>query len=50
MGDNPKTALDTILAAENTTANMKIYPMTIARYALLELVGSPLISNKEFDI
>lgn len=41
---NPKIALDALLADnEKTVAEYRLYPITLGRYALLELVGSPLV-------
>ena len=40
---NPQTALDALLETESTKSRVK--PLTIARYALLELVESPLTSK-----
>ena len=48
---NPKTAVDAILASEDKTDGITIYPMTLARYALLELVESPFVTpNVKFTI
>ena len=41
---NPKTAIDTILATEKTIDDVTIHPITLARYALLELVESPFVT------
>ena len=38
---NPKLALDGILETDSNKSQVK--PLTIARYALLELIGSPLV-------
>lgn len=47
MTNNPTIALDSILETENTVKeNIKVYPLTIARYALLELINSPLLTGK----
>lgn len=40
---NPKTTIDTILTNEETTEKFHIYPLTIGRQALLELIKSPYI-------
>ena len=48
---NPKTAIDTILATEKTIDDITIHPITLARYALLELVESPFVTpGKKFTI
>ena len=41
---NPKTAIDTILTTEKTIDDVTIHPITLARYALLELVESPFVT------
>ena len=44
--DDPVNAIDTLLENDNLTK-----PLTIARFALLELVDSPFISTgKEFTV
>ena len=48
---NPRTAVDTILDSEKTINGTTVYPMTLARYALLELVESPFVTpNVKFTI
>lgn len=48
---NPKTAIDTILATEKTIDDVTIHPITLARYALLELIESPFVTpGKKFTI
>lgn len=48
---NPETAINTILATEKTIEDITIHPMTLARYALLELVESPFVTpGKKFTI
>ena len=48
---NPKTAVDAILDSDKTLNGVTIYPMTLARYALLELVESPFVTpNVKFTI
>ena len=48
---NPETALNTILATEKTIDNVTIHPITLARYALLELIESPFVTpGKKFTI
>ena len=42
---NPKTAIDTILNTETEICEgIKVFPVTLARYALLELVESPFVT------
>ena len=48
---NPRTAVDTILDSEKTINGTTVYPMTLARYALLELIESPFVTpNVKFTI
>lgn len=48
---NPKTAVDAILDSDKTINDVTIYPITLARYALLELVESPFVTpNVKFTI
>ena len=48
---NPETAINTILATEKTIEDITIHPITLARYALLELVESPFVTpGKKFTI
>ena len=48
---NPETALNTILATEKTIDDVTIHPITLARYALLELIESPFVTpGKKFTI
>ena len=42
---NPKAAIDTILEASKKLGAEEIKPLTLGRYALLELVGSPFIDK-----
>ena len=42
---NPKAAIDTILEAGKKLGAEEIKPLTLGRYALLELVGSPFIDK-----
>lgn len=42
---NPKAAIDTILEADKKLGTVEIKPLTLGRYALLELVGSPFIDK-----
>ena len=49
MQQDPKIAIDTVLETEKQIAKFTVYPLTLARYALLELVESPFLTpNKEF--
>jgi hypothetical protein len=50
--NNPKLALDSILDNEqNISDKITVYPITMGRYALLELVNSPFInSSREFSV
>lgn len=41
MADNPKAALDAVLEDEKEVGGLKIWPLTLGRYALLELAESP---------
>ena len=41
---NPETAINTILTTEKTIDDVTIHPITLARYALLELVKSPFVT------
>ena len=48
---NPRTAVDTILDSEKTINGTTVYRMTLARYALLELIESPFVTpNVKFTI
>ena len=48
---NPETAINTILATEKTIDDVTIHPITLARYALLELVESPFVTpDTKFSI
>ena len=48
---NPRTAVDAILDSEKTINGTTVYPMTLARYALLELIESPFVTpNVKFTI
>ena len=42
--DNPKAAIDALLESTVEAGKLKVYPLTVARYALLELVDSPLVT------
>lgn len=45
--NSPKSAINAILDDETTTNSIKVYPITLARYALLELVESPFITSSQ---
>ena len=45
--DNPKAAIDALLESTVQAGALKVYPLTVARYALLELIESPLVLLKE---
>lgn len=40
---NPKAAIDALLESAVQAGKLTVYPLTVARYALLELIDSPLI-------
>lgn len=45
-GENPKSAIDAILEDDKELkSGLRIFPITLGRYALLELVKSPLIDK-----
>lgn len=51
--EDPKTAIDSILetAKVDKASNAEVKPLTIARYALLELVKSPFVTpGEEFTV
>lgn len=43
--NTPKAAANAILDDENKIDEVVVYPITLGRYALLELVDSPFINN-----
>lgn len=47
--EDPKTAVDSILETSRVdkASNVEVKPLTIARYALLELVKSPFVTQGE---
>lgn len=48
---NPTTTIDTILTDEKKSEKFTIYPLTIGRQALMELVNSPYVfSHVEFSL
>lgn len=44
---NPQRALDAMLDGERQISGHTVYPLSIARYALLEKTGSPLLTGEE---
>lgn len=49
--DNPKAAIEALLETDRDIQGITIYPITIARYGLLELIESPfIVSGKLFNI
>ena len=49
--NDPQVAINSILDDETTINHTTVYPITLARYALLELVDSPFIgSGKDMSI
>lgn len=42
--DNPKAAIDALLESTVEAGALTVYPLTVARYALLELIESPLVT------
>lgn len=48
---DPKIVVDAILAEGNTGGEVRVYPVTIRRYALLEKLGSPFIDpERQFTV
>lgn len=43
MIENPKAAVDALLESAVQAGRLTVYPLTVARYALLELIESPLV-------
>lgn len=41
--ENPKVAIDALLESAVQAGKLTVYPLTVARYALLELLDSPLV-------
>lgn len=41
---NPKVALDALLESTTVVGRVEVHPLTVARYALLELAKSPLVN------
>lgn len=54
MSDNPKSAIDAILQTDAEIDGVRVYPITLARYGLLDLVGSPFTTPgatcREIDV
>lgn len=52
MANNPKIVVDAILDSDGKEVNnIKIYPMTIRRYAWFEKLNSPFINSEvKFDV
>lgn len=49
--ENPRSALDALVESPQQHGNVVVYPLTVVRYALLELVGSPFLNaKKDFGI
>lgn len=42
--DNPKAAIDALLESTVQAGALTVHPLTVARYALLELIESPLVT------
>lgn len=48
---DPSIVVDAVLAEGGAGRNVKVYPVTIRRYALLEKLGSPFVDpEKEFGV
>lgn len=43
---NPERALDAMLASQKTVCGHTVFPMTIARYACLDKIESPMLTGK----
>lgn len=41
--ENPTSAIDALLESAVQAGKLTVYPLTVARYALLELIESPLV-------
>ena len=46
---NPKLAIDALLETETKIGEATLHPLTVARYALLELVESPFLGKSDFS-
>lgn len=42
--DNPKATIDALLESTVRAGTLTVHPLTVARYALLELIESPLVT------
>ena len=48
---NPKLAIDAMLESPQLVGELVVQPMTVARMALLALVGSPFLTpHKKFNV
>lgn len=48
---NPDVALNALLESTVNVGNIEVHPLTVARYALLEMVKSPLVNfGNKLDI
>ena len=48
---NPKAAIDALLESTVRVGSLEVHPLTVARYALLDLIDSPFIDfSKRLDI
>lgn len=45
--DNPKATIEALLESEKDVSGLTIYPITIARYGLLEAINSPFVTKGE---
>ena len=51
LGKNPTKAIDAILDSDFQADGLTIHPLTLGRYALLELIESPFIfADKKFTL
>lgn len=49
--ENPKAAIDAILESKMQVGSIVVWPLTIARYALLDLLESPFVNRtKKFNV
>ena len=49
--ENPKIAIEAIVDGEKRIGDLKEYPISIGRYAMLELVESPFVAkDKDFTL
>lgn len=49
--DNPKATIESLLESEKTLDGIMIYPITLARYGLLEIIESPFVTkDKLFNV